>query len=173
MPGHLQCQTTVSQESTIAPFRETPINGPRIFQNYLIIYTFLNIRWELAPSHLLRPEVYPDGIAHSSRGKIGPVQTLQQVVANPDCVENWIELLSFSFACFGQPFGRGGKRDLSSLASKVSATIACFPAISQPLPPLKPIKIRSSGDNLTARVSSKLKDGDVRGAIQLAASDDS
>ena len=96
-------------------------------------------------------------------------QTLQQIISNRDCIQNWIEVLTFPFACFGIPGipgGRGGKRHLSSLALKVNALIACFPANSQSLPPLKyQEQVRLSGDQLAARVS-----GNIRGAIRLAGS---
>jgi hypothetical protein len=46
--------------------------------------------------------------------------TLQQVLAHPDYVSNWTELFLFSFSCFGVPGQRGGKRHLSSLASKLT-----------------------------------------------------
>ena len=84
-----------------------------------------------------------------------------------------VDLLMFSFTCFGVPGQRGGQRRLNSLASKVKAAIASFPASFSPVPQQKPPKIRPSKDNLAARVSSKLEEGDIRGAIRLAASDDS
>ena len=57
-------------------------------------------------------------------------QTLLQVITVPTCVENWKNLLTFTYACFSVPGQRGGKRHLSSLASKVNAALACFPATS-------------------------------------------
>jgi len=56
--------------------------------------------------------------------------------------------------------------------------IASFPISTPPTPTpvLQKVKLAKSrlysSDNLAARVSSKLEDGDVRGAIRLAASDD-
>ena len=46
-------------------------------------------------------------------------QTLLQVITVPTCVENWKNLLTFTYACFSVPGQLGGKRHLSSLASKV------------------------------------------------------
>jgi hypothetical protein len=83
--------------------------------------------------------------------------------------------LIFAFQCFGVPDQRGGKRHLSSLASKVNTAIANFPIASPPAPNShKPagIKKRSTSSDVAALVSSKLEEGDIRGAIRLAASDD-
>lgn len=100
-------------------------------------------------------------------------ETLRQVAANPDYVDRWLDLLAFTYTCFGVPGQRGGQRHHNSLASKVNAAIASFPAASPSVQPKKPSRIRpSTNDNLAARVSSKLEDGDIRGAIRLAASDD-
>jgi hypothetical protein len=101
--------------------------------------------------------------------------TLQQILADPDCVSNWTELLLFTFSCFGVPGQRGGKRHLSSLASKVNQAIASFsnPTSSAAMHhQRKPSKCRRQSSDLAARVSCKIEDGDIRGAIRLAASDD-
>lgn len=100
--------------------------------------------------------------------------TLRQVVADPDRNATWIDLLSFTFSCFGVPGQRGGKRHLSSLASKVNQAVAGFPATTPPpaLHQQKLSKHRTPSNNLAARVSGKIEDGDIRGAIRLAASDD-
>ena len=98
--------------------------------------------------------------------------TLRQVVADPDNVEKWVDLLSFSYACFGVPGQRGGERHRATLASKVNTAIAGFPTVPPRVQQQKPFKSGSSSDNLAKRVASKLADGDVRGAIRLAASDD-
>ena len=99
--------------------------------------------------------------------------TLQQVVANPDDILKWTELLLFTFSCLGVPGQRGGKRHLSSLASKVNQAIANFPTV--PPPDRAGVqhspKLRTKPDDLAARVSRKIEDGDVRGAIRLTASD--
>ena len=63
---------------------------------------------------------------------------------------------------------------MSSLASKVNAAIANFPAVSTPpVQQQKVVKSRPPSDNIAARVSAKLEDGDIRGAIRLGSSDDS
>ena len=111
---------------------------------------------------------------HEYRRKKKLAEALRQIVADPDCVEKWRHLLTFSFSCFGIPGQRGGKRHLSSLASKVNAAIANFPAVSTPpVQQQKVVKTRPPSDNIAARVSAKLEDGDIRGAIRLASSDDS
>jgi len=93
---------------------------------------------------------------------------LRQVVDDPESVDKWVDLLSFSFTCFGVPGQRGGQRRRNSLASKVNAVVACFPSLFAPVQRQEPYKSRpSSHVNLTARVSSKLEDGDIPGAIRL------
>ena len=57
-------------------------------------------------------------------------ETLRKVVVNPESVSSWSDLMSFTFACFGVPGHRGGKRHLSSLVSKVNQAIASFPTMS-------------------------------------------
>ena len=102
-------------------------------------------------------------------------ETLRQIVVDPDNIDKWRALMSFTFACFSIPGQRGGKRNLNSLASKINAAIASFPDVSEQVTShqQKKSKSRPSSDfNLASRVSSKLEDGDIRGAIRLAASDD-
>ena len=80
-------------------------------------------------------------------------ETLRQVIDNPDCVDKWLDLLSFTFSCFGVPGQRGGKRHISSLASKINAAVASFPSTSPAVRhPPQPTKLRQSPDNMTARV---------------------
>jgi hypothetical protein len=93
-------------------------------------------------------------------------EVLRQIVADPDCVEEWLHLLTFSFSCFGIQGQYGGKRHLSSLASKVKAATAKFSAVSTtPVQQQKVFKSRPPSDNIAARVSAKLEDGDIRGAV--------
>jgi hypothetical protein len=100
-------------------------------------------------------------------------ETLRRIVADPDCIDKWMNLLLFTFACFSVPGQRGGKRHLSSLASKVNQAVAAFPSVIPPSSAVKQQKPpKSSNGNLAARVSSKLEEGDVRGAIRIAASED-
>lgn len=100
-------------------------------------------------------------------------ETLRQVVIDPESVDKWTALMSFTFTCFAVPGQRGGQRHHNSLASKINAAIASFPVPSVPVQQLKPFKGRQSSEiNLASRVSSKLEEGDIRGAIRLAASDD-
>ena len=73
-------------------------------------------------------------------------ETLRYIVADPDSVETWVDLLKFTFICFGVPGQRGGQRHLRSLASKVNTAIARFPASSVPIQQQKPFKIRKPSD---------------------------
>ena len=96
-------------------------------------------------------------------------ETLRKVVVNLESVSSWSDLMSFTFACFGVPGHRGGKRHLSSLASKVNQAIASFPTMSvSPVQNgMKPPKRRMQYNDIAARVSGKLEEGDIRGAIRL------
>jgi hypothetical protein len=80
--------------------------------------------------------------------------TLQQVLANPDNIPKWTELLLFTFSCFGVPGQRGGKRHLSSLTSKVNQAIANFPTVYPPdsAGVRHSPKRRTKPDDLAARV---------------------
>ena len=72
------------------------------------------------------------------------------------------------------PGARGGKRHISSLASKVNKALDAYLSTTQSPQPVHQSNTRraSTTDNIAARISEKLDDGDVRGAIRLAASDD-
>ena len=98
--------------------------------------------------------------------------TLRRVTADPDSVDRWNELFIFASECFAVPGQRGGRQHKGTLATKVNAAIASFPSALPTVQPKPKSKFRPSTDNLAARVSAKLEDGDVRGAIRLVASDD-
>lgn len=103
---------------------------------------------------------------------------LDSIVSVPDNLELWSRLLLFTYSCLGKP-ERGGKKRRSSLASSVNKALSDFPEglSSQPVKQAE-IKRRNrpkASDNvwsLAARVSAKIEEGDVRGAIRMAASDD-
>ncbi len=100
---------------------------------------------------------------------------LARIVASPDELMAWSDLMRFSFTCFAIPGGRGGKRHLSSLTSKVNRALRAYPLVIERTTPSvnRTDKTRpSTKDNLAARISEKLEEGDIRGAIRLAASDD-
>jgi len=50
---------------------------------------------------------------------------LRLVVVDPDSVDKWADLLSFSFTCFEVPGQRANQRHRNSLASKVNAALKC------------------------------------------------
>ena len=103
-------------------------------------------------------------------------ETLHHVVADPTNIDKWMDLLLFAFVCFGVPGQRGGKRHLPSLTSKVNQAIARFPIEKSSECTVRETDRKhrkQPSDNLAARVSSKLEDSDIRGAIRLAASEDS
>ena len=102
--------------------------------------------------------------------------TLQSVIDKPDDIKTWKQLLRFGNCCLKVPGDRGGKRHRSSLASKVNHSLANFESndgsqqITQP--PSKIFNRRSEDLKLAARVSAKIEEGDIRGAVRLAVSDD-
>jgi len=109
---------------------------------------------------------------------------LDRVVALPDNIDAWRNLLQFSYICFGVSV-RGGKRHRSSLATKVNKLLAEYSSgfhhqsSSQPTQSSKqhrrPRRLTTAHvdvQQLAARVSAKIEEGDVRGAIKLAASND-
>ena len=101
---------------------------------------------------------------------------VQRILADPDNINLWQQFLLFTYRCFG--IGeRGGKRHNTKLATKVNNAINDF--MSDNHPPStsdgqrKKRKVESKHDsNLAARVSAKIEEGDVRGAVRLAVSDD-
>ena len=99
---------------------------------------------------------------------------LSRVINTPDSLEAWYDLLLFGHACFGVPGQRGGKRHMSSLASKVNKALEAFQTNTRQTHSNTVSQVRKKAGkyNLAARVSEKLEEGDVRGAIRLAASDD-
>ena len=100
---------------------------------------------------------------------------LERLISTPDNIELWSQLFRFGNSCFRVPGERGGKRHLSSLASKVNRAISDFPAISftkqnKSIPAKARIRTNPS---LASCVSAKIEEGDIRGAVRLAISDES
>ena len=98
---------------------------------------------------------------------------LDRIITDPD--DPALCLLRFSHACLAVPGGRGGKRHLSSLAAKVNKALDAYLSTTYDLPQQTQqfkLQRKSTTNNMTARISEKLEDGDVRGAIRLASSDD-
>ena len=97
---------------------------------------------------------------------------LSQIISSPDNIEAWKQLLIFGHACFGVPNQRGGRRHSSSLASKVNKAIKdftsgnCLQLNSLQSKPRESFK----EFNLASRVSSKIEEGDIRGAVRIASS---
>lgn len=121
----------------------------------------------------------PKGSRIHAAAKLGSL--LSEVCSVPDDVEKWVNLLSFGSVCFAVPDRRGGKRHQSSLPSRLNAAIATFPTqlnADRQLQPSSQVRRCHSTtknrqtDNLAVRVSAKLEDGDICGAIRLAASDE-
>ena len=106
---------------------------------------------------------------------------LDRIVTNPDTIDAWQQLLCFTYSCFGST-ERGGKRHRSSLATKVNKSFSDYLTVTpaaghQAQPPVLTRRRKKSNSNdelqnLAARVSAKIEEGDVRGAVRLAASND-
>ena len=74
--------------------------------------------------------------------------------------------------CFAVPGNRGGKKHCSSLATKVNQVLIAFPLNSETQNKANKYRnFKPNQSSLAARVSNKLEDGDIRGAIRLASSD--
>ena len=99
---------------------------------------------------------------------------LARIIAKSDDTTAWSDLLRFSYACFAVPGGRAGKRHHQCLTAKVNNSLNAYPNISQRSQSNRQPSRRRFGNayNIAARISEKLEDGNVRGAIRLAASDD-
>lgn len=109
---------------------------------------------------------------------------LDRVVTNPDNIVAWEQLLLFTHSCFGSPGRAGQKKNLkSSLATKVNRALSDYLTVGH-IQPLGGVglfdkkgiwkKDTSSDDlkTLAARVSAKIEEGDVRGAVRIASSND-
>jgi hypothetical protein len=93
---------------------------------------------------------------------------LERIIANPDEPTLWSDLLRFTHACLAVPGRRGGKRHLSSLTSQVNNALDAYPSAMRQMKLSKqsnghrPI---ASVDKITARISEKLEEGDVRDVL--------
>jgi Reverse transcriptase (RNA-dependent DNA polymerase) len=103
-------------------------------------------------------------------------ELIGDVCEQTDSVEKWTDLLLFGAVCMAVPGQRGGKRHQPSLGSKMIRTINEYPSEVPANPSSHSTNLhhrgQPSGSNLAARISSKLEDGDVRGAVRLAVSDE-
>lgn len=105
--------------------------------------------------------------------------TLDRITGNPDDLSGWIRLLHLPFFCLAQP-ERGGKKKSKSLASIINQQIRDFLDCDRPwenstnYAPQKKSKMgnkkSTSPEDMARRVSSKFDEGDVKGAVRLAAS---
>ena len=109
----------------------------------------------------------------ASRGEAGKkFATILDAVVGKNDHASWVRLLYFSTRCLGRP-DRGGRR--RSLATAVNRQLR---EEADPPPGLGPTPRRglfSPDDSLkylAARVSAKLEEGDFKGAVRLASSDD-
>lgn len=102
---------------------------------------------------------------------------LNRILLDPSNVNLWQHFLLFAFGCLGVG-ERGGKRHNTTLATKVNNALDEFMSLGyrqQHQAADRRKKIKSDlkvGDDLAARVSAKIEEGDVRGAVRLAVSDD-
>jgi hypothetical protein len=109
---------------------------------------------------------------------------LQLICNNPDDISSWRDLLLFGNNCFRIPKIRRQGSQHKSLASKVNDILADFPknVVTEAVhSKYNSSHLRNSvtkncekndASKLAARVSSKIEEGDICGAIRLAVSDD-
>jgi hypothetical protein len=100
---------------------------------------------------------------------------LERIIANPDEPTLWSDLLRLTHACLAVPGRRGGKRHLSSLTSQVNNAFDAYPSAMRQSKLTKQSNGRrsiASVDKRAARISEKLEESDVRGAIRLVVSED-
>ena len=83
---------------------------------------------------------------------------------------SWVRLQRFPARCLRVP-QRGGRR--RNLASQVILQVNEKSDPPAQPPCKRPLKSNCSDDNLAARVAAKLEEGDVKGAVRLASSEDS
>ena len=125
-------------------------------------------------SHLSSPIRTVKRIPRLSRVTVARrlANVIKQVVSRND-VSSWVGLLSFSKKCLQTP-ARGGKR--WSLATLINKQVTQEPSTETPAtrPPqrVRPPKKHNQMEQLASRVSSKLEEGDYRGAVRLACSED-
>ena len=85
--------------------------------------------------------------------------------------ESWGHLFNFSSRCLAVPKRGGHRRSLAS-AVNVQLREESYPLPSQFRQSSKHHFPKDSASNLAKRVSSKLEEGDVRGAVRIASSED-
>ena len=95
---------------------------------------------------------------------------LDSVLADINDISAWSRLLHFSSKCFQQPRRDGHNK---SLATQVNHCIKNERAHSHPISLPHFSRKKSPMDNLTTQVSLKLEEGDFRGAVRIASSDES
>ena len=128
---------------------------------------------------LLKPWVKPiRRIPRASREPAAKklASVIEAVVANPASVPAWDRLLHFSSRCLWAPT-RGGRR--WNLARAINDQIRTesdpvpSPSPEYPHSHRKHRKVRDPLESLAALVASKLEEGDFKGAVRLACSEDS
>lgn len=101
-------------------------------------------------------------------------QSLTQILKEVNSGENeesWRKLLLFTYAVLPVPQKSDQVKNLTTwVKSRTSAWEENF-ATPQPLPPRPPNK-KPPGNDTSKKIEAKLADGDVRGAIRLACSED-
>jgi hypothetical protein len=107
---------------------------------------------------------------------------LSVIIKSPNNLQAWIDLTLFPRCCLKVPGGRGGCKHQKALAGKLNEVIHAIPG--RPMATIglhctnrvaavhKSYSKQTELERMAARVSEMLKDGDVRGAVRLAASDE-
>ena len=115
----------------------------------------------------------PRAYRHLAASKLASI--LDDVTEKND-FPSWDRLFAFSSRCFAASKRGGQRRSLAAAVNKQLRDELAPASQGQPLHHNPGSKSRSSPDPLTSlakRVSSKLEDGDYKGAVRLACSEDS
>ena len=85
---------------------------------------------------------------------------------------SWTRLLRFSSRCLGHPERGGGRQLLATAVNRQIREEVDPPPTVSPNPMLKRPRSDDPDTQLAARVSAKLEEGDFKGAVRLASSED-
>ena len=113
-------------------------------------------------------------IPKASREQCGrKLATILNVVVDKNDHASWDRLLRFCARCLRAPRRAGMRRSLASTVNRqLSEEVDAPPTTAKPRSRSRTSPGQDSISHLASRVSSKLEEGDFRGAVRLACSDD-
>ena len=130
----------------------------------------------LSPVPVLPPRPSGKAIKHlpkvSREYAAGKFAAILGAVVDKNDHTSWVRLLRFSSRCLRHPERGGGRQSLASAVNRQlkeevdpPPTVSLSPATKRPL-------LGDPDAQLAARVSAKLEEGDFKGAVRLASSED-